>query len=448
MTPVVKVVRKVGEVLAGLAISAVLLTLSLPLGEQGYLAWIAFVPLLRAVRKTNFIVGFVAAILLMFGVAKLAESGIFYRHRIPAEDSSWLCSACGIFGFAVAMTFAFAADKKLADKPAWWFATIAVVCEALLLFQLPGNIGLTQYRNSLALMLASIGGIWVVSFAIWWVNLYLAALLIKGALWRAAIPVGLSLIGIVVQPGVGGPTLKVALLQFPNDDEALIRTNHAAAAQQGAELVVWPEFAGMIFAQNTVEQDLAGLSRLAPFVTSYREPHDPLPFNSAALFMNGSRSETYRKQKLFGAETKMHTPGDRNVSVAFGDGRLGLNICYDSCFPAIMRDSAQQAQFIALPTNDPDSPHAFMAAMHAASTPFRAAETGVPILRCDSLAFSHVVNAWGTIVAEAGPGQQLLIAEMPKGTHFTFAKIIPEWFLALVAGLLLFVGARRNAALK
>lgn len=425
-----------------------LLTLALPLGEQGYLAWIAFVPLLRAIRKTNFIVGFVAAILLMFAVAKLAESGIFYRHRSPAEDVSWLYSACGIFGFAVAMTFAFAADKKLAEKPAWWFATIAVLCEAVLLLQLPGNIGLTQYRNSLALLLASIGGIWMVSFAIWWVNLHLARLGWKSALWQAAIPVALSLLGMVLQPGVGGPTLKVALLQFPNDDEELIRRNHAAAAAKGAELVVWPEFAGMIFAQNTVERDLSDLSKVAPFVTSYRELHQPLPFNSAALFMKGERSETYRKQKLFGAETKMHTPGVRNVAVAFGDSRLGLNICYDSCFPSIIRDASQRADFIALPTNDPESPHSFMAAMHAASTPFRAAETGIPILRCDSLAYSQVVNAWGTIVAEAAPGDNLLIAEMPKGTHFTFAKLIPEWFQAMAAVMLLYFGFRRRPALK
>lgn len=442
--PVVKAVRKALELICGIALSAVLLTLALPLGEQGYLAWVALFPLLRAVRKTNFIVGFVSAILLMFAIAALTSSGVFFKFKAPSDDPSWLYSACGIFGFAVAMATAFAADKKLADRPIWWFAAIAVVCEALLLLQMPGNIALTQYRNSFALLIASVVGIWGVSFLVWLANLHFSRAPWRSLAWQAPVVIGLSFVGTLWKPAVGGVTLKVALLQFPNDDENQIRSNHAQAAAKGAKLVVWPEFAGMIFASNTAERDLADISRVAAFVTSYREPHDPLPFNSAALFMNGSRSETYRKQKLFGAEVKMHTPGDKNVSVPFGDLSIGLNICYDSCFPAIIRDSARKAEIVVLPTNDPESPHHFMAAMHSAFTPFRAAENGLPIVRCDSLAYSHAVNSWGAIVAEAPPGGNLLVADVPLGRHWTLASMLGDPVLLGAAVVLVLVGARRR----
>ncbi len=442
--PVVKAVRKALELICGIALSAVLLTLALPLGEQGYLAWVALFPLLRAVRKTNFIVGFVSAILLMFAIAALTSSGVFFRFKSPSDDPSWLYSACGIFGFAVAMATAFAADKKLADRPIWWFAAIAVVGEALLLLQMPGNIALTQYRNSFALLIASLVGIWGVSFLIWLANLHFARAPWRSLAWQAPALIAVSFAGTLWKPGVSGETLKVALLQFPNDDENQIRANHAQAAAQGAKLVVWPEFAGMIFASNTVEQDLAGLSKVVPFVTSFREPHEPLPFNSAALFMAGSRSETYRKQKLFGAEVKMHTPGEKNISVPFGDISLGLNICYDSCFPAIMRDSARKAEMVVLPTNDPESPHHFMAAMHSAFTPFRAAENGIPMVRCDSLAYSHAVNSWGAIVAEAPPGGNLLVADVPLGRHWTIASLLGDPLLLGAALVLVVVGARRR----
>lgn len=58
--------------------------------------------------------------------------------------------------------------------PAWWFAALATLLEAVLLVKLPAHLALSQYRNAFFVQLASIGGIWMVSFLIWWANFALA----------------------------------------------------------------------------------------------------------------------------------------------------------------------------------------------------------------------------------------------------------------------------------
>lgn len=62
--------------LGGAVATGALLTLSLPLGDRGWLAWIALVPLLVATRGRGFLVGFVSAIVSVFVAAGVAVSGI------------------------------------------------------------------------------------------------------------------------------------------------------------------------------------------------------------------------------------------------------------------------------------------------------------------------------------------------------------------------------------
>lgn len=91
------------------------------------------------------------------------------------------------------------------------------------------------------------------------------------------------------------------------------------------------------------------------------------------------------------------------MAVPLGARKVGLNIWFHSCFPAVLRDTAylEEVGLLALPTIDPRAPHHFMATMHAAYSPFRAAELGVPVVRADCGAYSSIVDARGRILAEA-----------------------------------------------
>lgn len=127
---------------------------------------------------------------------------------------------------------------------------------------------------------------------------------------------------------------------------------------------------------------------------------------------------------------------------------IGLNICFDSCFPHVIRETARLGpSVVALPTIDPPSKKGFIAAIHAAYTPFRAAENGVAIVRADGYAHSMIIDSRGKIVAETGEGDQTLVAAAHVGPHWTVSKLLGDWFLAL-CGILFLAPVVRNLAAR
>ncbi|RYG25916.1 carbon-nitrogen hydrolase family protein, partial [bacterium] len=308
--------------------------------------------------------------------------------------------------------------------------------------KLPAHLALSQYRNAALVQLSAVGGIWLVSFLIWWSNFALAAYLLSEGSWRErarraapilALLVGSILLGNAWLP-ISGQRQTVAALQIADCDEATMRKAQLKAAQAGATLAVWPEFGGLAMAprgDTSILREMEG----PPFVTSFRDDQSPLPHNVAALFAEGKESARYAKRKLFGEESKMHVPGDR--AVAAGD--IGLNICFDSCFPFVIRDTARLGhRLVALPTIDPPSTNGFIAAIHASYTPFRAAENGIAMVRADGYANSMIVDPRGRIVAEAGTGDRILVAQTVLGPRWAPGKWLGDWWLWL-CGLLLLI---------
>jgi len=421
----------------GMVATSVLFVLALPLGEQGFVGCFALVPLLVTTRRQGFLFGFVAAMLSLFLTALIAASGVFYSHKAPNPGgTAMVYAACGIFGFACALTIAFAADPKLGEKPVWALAGMATLLEAGLLIEIPGHIALTQYRNASMLAIASVGGIWLVSFLLYWMNLAISRL-DRDKWWLALAPIALVFASSFIPGTSSVGTIPVAVIQNSLDAPDDFERIHKEAAGKEVELVIWPEFAGAGLVGKDTE-NLKKLSLAAPLVTSFPDTHQPKPHNVAALFMDGKESARYKKRKLFGGEKQQHTPGRESVIVPFGSKKMGLGICFDSCFPMSMRATGRGADLIALPTADPSSPHGFLAAMHAAYTPFRAAETGVPIIRADTEAFSMIVDSAGTIIAEAGLGPTLLVAQMPTRFRDPLAMFVGDGMLLVAAFLVIF----------
>jgi predicted amidohydrolase len=138
----------------------------------------------------------------------------------------------------------------------------------------------------------------------------------------------------------------------------------AAAAAQGARLIVLPEYFGILGARATdklaaMERDGAGpqqdfLARMArehhAFVVGGSVPlatDDPARVRSACLVYapDGTRIARYDKIHLFrfsrGAEdydeTRTIVPGSEIVAFDAPCGRVGLSICYDVRFPELYR---------------------------------------------------------------------------------------------------------------
>jgi apolipoprotein N-acyltransferase len=391
--------KQVARFLVGVGATAWLLYLALPPMNQGYLAGVALVPVLFGIRRTRFAVGFVAGIFIALLLSLFAAAGLHNSSTHLGSSAAWIYTGFTLFGLVLGFGLGvFAQTKELSNRtlitvPAW-----AVLFEAASLVGLPMHLGLTQHQAIVPLLLASTGGIWLVSFLVWAVNMgcvrFLEALPDKPhnlARHSLGVVIPLALFAIpapLAQDHARG--LKVAVLQTDSPDEIEIAALHARASKV-ADLVIWPELAGNAFAPGGDVSMLADLSSKGAFVTSFTDHSTPLPFNTAVLFSAGAEQpKRYHKRKPFAGEVNIHQAGRSATKTSWNSVEVGLNICFDSCFPAVLRDTARlkDVTLIALPTLDPDTPFGVIQAIHAAYTPFRCAELGVPIIRTDTTSYS------------------------------------------------------------
>ncbi len=236
----------------------------------------------------------------------------------------------------------------------------------------------------------------------------------------------------------------------------------AAAAAQGAQLVVLPEMFSCpyqpalfalyaerfpqgetfaMLAQTAQEHALTLVGGSVP------EQDGALVYNTTVVYgPTGQLLGQYRKMHLFDVnvpggpkvqESSTLTAGEKVVVVPTDFGPLGLAICYDLRFPELFRLLMMQgARIIVVPaafTKVTGQAHwdllirtravdnqVFMAVVSPARNP-----------QASYVTYGHsmVADPWGTVVAQAGAGEELLLAtcnleqvekvrqELPLGQH-------------------------------
>ncbi|MBL8088045.1 MAG: hypothetical protein JNM85_08270 [Chthonomonas sp.] len=298
---------------------------------------------------------------------------------------------------------------------------------------LPMHLGLTQYRSGVMLLLASFGGIWLVSALVWWGNLALAQEVRRWPLWLGAAPL------LFLPPLPDSGSLPVAVLQTNSLDSTELASLHRKASAE-SDLVVWPELS----ATDWVAEDGRDVPRLlsvnlAAFVTTFPDQAEPLPHNVAAFFSQGRELAHYEKRKPFAGEVNVHAAGNRVVVAPWRETQIGLNICFDSCYPWIMRDTARAgAAVIVLPSLDPITPNGWIAGIHEAYGRFRAAELGVSILRAEANHASSIVTRMGAVQAIAGAESPAVVrGRVATHPRFTVYKALGDWMLWLSVGVVL-----------
>ncbi|MBX7132331.1 MAG: carbon-nitrogen hydrolase family protein [Fimbriimonadaceae bacterium] len=435
----------IGLWLGGIALSAALLVLALPPSGFGFLGWICWVPAMVGCHRRGVAIGFVTGIGVCLIAAALAATGLPYAERRDEGDPGWIYVGFAIFGLVAGFLLAVIASAK---GPINWqrglvWAAWAVLAEAALLIYLPAHLALTQWNNGFALIVASLGGIWMVSFLVWAVNIFLAEVLTER---RYGLAAAVALPFLVFQPlstlipPETGP-LPIAMIQTEAADEQALSALNRKAGELGAELAVWPELSGMGLAPGGKTDALVKLATQPgqpPFVTSYPDASRPKPFNTASVFSVTGESGRYRKRKPFAAEQAIHQAGDQAVAVEALGARAGLNICFDTCFPNVMRDTARlpDVNLILLTTLDPPTPHGVIQAIHASYTPFRSAELGVPIIRAEATAWSMATDHRGLVIARLGlEKDSILIAKVSPQSRKPVALYVGDGFLLVCAGL-------------
>lgn len=231
------------------------------------------------------------------------------------------------------------------------------------------------------------------------------------ALWQAASPAG------DVEVGFAG--LNRAL---------------AGAAAAGADVLVGPESFLPGYNHDRIadlaqprggdwHRRLADMARQAgcPLVLGYAERDGAQVFNSAVAFgADGAELAHYRKIQLYGSREKaIYTAGDRYTTFALNGRTVGLLICYDVEFaPHVAALAARGVEAVLVPTANM-LPYTHVA---EATVPSMSANNAVGIVYANycgvegDLTYaggSVITGPHGEVLAKAGPGEALLVADLP-----------------------------------
>lgn len=405
--------------------SGVAFMLAFPLPDLGFVAWVALVPLFVAAHhrspRTAFWLGYVWGVVAYGGVL-------------------WWTTAFGpaVWALLVLLGAAFPALAMLAT--AWVerdhdgpliFLWVPLIWTAVEFLRSQGPLGFpwallgaTQHQSLAVIQIASVTGIYGVSFLVALVNAALYVLLTRRVIIAPIIGTGLLVLGAVLwgtialrQPTLPGTVaaLTAAVVQ-PNlglrtrESPDLIRHDFAVldaltqtAALRGATLVVWPETA----APTDILDNPATLATIRSWVQRDRisliaSSLEGGRANSAFAFApSGKLTGRYDKMRLVPFAEFGESAGRGRGVLATPDTRIGMAICFESIFPGIARRAVRQgATLLAVITNDAWFDGRTAPAQHAALAPFRAVEEGRYLLRAANSGISAVIDPRGRTLAE------------------------------------------------
>lgn len=256
---------------------------------------------------------------------------------------------------------------------------------------------------------------------------------------------------------------KVAAIQMasgPNVEGNLneARRHIAKAVEQGAKLVVLPEFFAIMGmeAQDTVKaREQAGQGNIQQFLSETARKHKiwlvggsiPLAGNSPDKVRNsclvydetGAQVARYDKIHLFNLtlgneaynEAQTIEAGNQVVVVDSPFGRIGLAVCYDLRFPELFR-AMKDVDIIVLPS-------AFTAttgkmhweslvrarAIENLSYFIAAAQGGYHVNGRETHGHSMIVDPWGRIMDELQRGSGVVVADVNPSYQASLRKSLP-----------------------
>lgn len=315
-----------------------------------------------------------------------------------------------------------------------------------------GAQGYTQYGIPVIMQLASVTGLWGITFLTSWfasvVNWVWEQDFNWAQVWRGAAMYTFVLV-LVVAYGVGRllfapepeETVTVAsftveethageLFALLDENEAAFREKttavHAAyldqtvqAARDGAEIVLWPEQAGFGLEEDVLallEQGQAiareeGIYLAMPVFVIFPDPNRLL---ENKLFIADPNGEIVIAHVKYGGNAIEGTlPGDGTLqTVETPYGTLSGIICWDTDYQWVVTQTGRNDVDILL---SPSLVWREMGPMHAAMATFRAVENGVTIVRQEDQGLSLAVDSYGRTIATADhfAGERTMQVKVP-----------------------------------
>lgn len=339
-----------------------------------------------------------------------------------------------------------------------------------------GNLGYTQMDLLPLIQVASITGIWAISFSVF---------LFAGAVSALAAPTRpgktrVAVIAVAFYIAVFGygtwrlhatpdaPTVTAGLISddsadplFPYGQKTLALAQAYAAqipamAAQGAKVIVLPEKIGHIQGSDLDQADVlfeqvARQNHVTIFVSFEHQPN----LHQARLYApNGALEALYEKHHMLPAFEGYLLPGTERVVVSRPSGKWGTEICKDMDFPRLARRySHDGAGLMLVPAWD------FIADgwLHSRMAILRGVESGFSIARSAKQGILSVSDSRGRVLAQQSSAVQpggpaapfsILIASVPVWHQPTFYAKAGNWFawlnLMFAAELLVSASLRRD----
>ncbi len=240
--------------------------------------------------------------------------------------------------------------------------------------------------------------------------------------------------------------MRASLLQISVDEGESVDSRRQRAvgmvlAQSGADLVVLPElwttgaFAYEAFADGAEPLDGPTHEVMAKAASDAgvwlhagsipeRDPDGTLYNTSLVFSPSGDLAAAYRKIHRFGfdrGEAVLMGAGRDLVTVRLPDTTIGVATCYDLRFPELFRGLVDAgAETLVVPAGWPERRRSHWTLLAQA----RAVENQAFVLACGTAGthagvpqagHSIVVDPWGEVLAQAGPGEEILTVEFDPG---------------------------------
>ncbi len=467
-------IRIIISILSGIA-----LVLSFPKANLWILAWFALCPLLFLMVKSKpihaLLYGFI------FGLTFFSSLIYWIFHLLRIEtDMSWpIC--LGVFLLLICVLSLFPSFLGyLASQAARQFGFKAIFFIPILWVSLEltrnyiftgfpwGIVGYTQSSFLSLIQLASICGVYGVSFLIIFCNASLAYFFLDREKWKSMIPMLFLILMVAVGSGWGylrlsqdeeniGRQISVACIQGNYGSQTGAEASQVAilrdykemtiqGAEMGCQLVVWPE--STTHYQICCTEGYADL--LAQICQEYRidmvlgsvhqrkGPGQEEHFNSAFhIDSSGRVAERYDKIHLvpYGEYVPMpralffvkrfveaagdFSTGDEYIIMNYRGDPFSILICYEVIFPEAVRTFTRRgASFFINITNDSWFGRSAAPYQHFQFLAFRAVESGRFFIRCASTGISGIISPQGKILDKT----DIFTRELLKGDIYPIYK--------------------------
>ena len=475
--------RQVISAALALLASSVALYFGTGLRPVWWLMWLAPIPVLlaapRLTRGLAFATAFLAWVVGGFNMWN-------YYHlliEIPVAPSLLI-----ILGPALVFAVAVLTYRNVLRVSVWRaaliFPTIWVAYEFVSERMSPhstfGNISYSQMNFLPVLQIASITGIWGISYCLFLFAAVVGALLSGHGTARESRmlgrAVGIALMAVLgfgiwrthVTPQ-GGENVTVALVAsdlkpniFPHerDDSLRLLREYASQAQllaaQGARVIVIPEKVGIVIDSDLSEVDSLFRSTAAKIgasiVIGIVHPTASAKWNEARFYSPSGEIRTYEKHHMIPSFESDLTVGENRTVWREPSGLWGIAICKDMDFPQLSREYGSDGSGLLLV---PAWDFAVDGWLHGRMAILRGVESGFSIARAAKQGVLTVTDNTGHVLSQQETNSApfaSLVATVPVRHQATIYARFGDWFgllniltlVVLVAWSL--IGRRRNTS--